>query len=201
MSVDWNAIAKAHWDSQPSPHAPGLTNAEYPVAVKLATITKFGQGDGHASPKEAELFFTEFKQTGLSPKQYEEALNRMAPVSFAFHGRPPSMEEIVKHKDAEPAAIHKYYGDLPDKHYPAVPAAAMVKHLAEADVLWQQALGRKPTKLEASMIYHSREHVSAIVDRLKPPTKEVDTSVNQEGTQPDSGGPGVPAPGGPPPNQ
>ena len=201
MSIDWHAIAKEHWDAQPSPHAPGLTNAEYPVAVKLATMTKFGQGDGHASSKEAELFWHEFKQTGLSPKQYEEALNRMAPVSFALHGRPPSMDEIVKHKDSDPAVVSKYYGDLPDRHYPAVPARDMVKHLAEAHVPWMQALGRPPTKLEASMLYHSRESVSTFADRLKPPPKEVDANVNQEGGRPDTGGSGVAAPRGSPPDQ
>ena len=200
MSIDWVRLAKEHLDNLPSPHNPNLLNKDYAVAVKLATMTKFGSGEGHASPKEAELFWHEFKQTGLSPKQYEESLNRMAPVSFALHGRPPSMDEIVKLKDEHPEAVSKYYGALPDKHYPAVPAAAMVKHLAEAHVPWMQALGRPPTKLEASMLYHSRESVSTFAQRLAPP-KEVDASVSQDGSGNDSGGSGVAASGGSPADQ
>src|SRR5450631_4288311 len=98
MSADWHSIAKSFWDAQPHPHDPSgtLTIGEYATAVKLATMARFG---GHASPHEAALFWPEFKASGLTPEEFEHTLDKIAPLSYTYHGRPPTMKEIATLKD------------------------------------------------------------------------------------------------------
>lgn len=195
MSIDWDAVARVHWDAQRSPHDPHgrLTNGEYATAVKLATLTKFG---GHASGSEASLFWQEFKQLGMSPKEYEEVLDRLAPVSFSLHGRAPSMSEIARLKGEHPKAVHDYYGALPDKHYPSVPAGEMARHLMAAEIPAQQALGRKPNKLEAAMLYHSRENPASFYSRMAPPKESLTTDANRDERGDDPRGRGLSPAGG-----
>ena len=154
---NWSDVATSYWNAQPSPHNPSLTNGEYPVAVKLATKSKFG---GHASAHEAGAFWSEFKSMNasltakakepISPEEFGHLLDRIAPISFALHGRPPSMAEIVRHREAEPSTVQKYYSDLPDQHYPHVTAGQMAKYLALSEEPSVSLLSRQPTKLEAS---------------------------------------------------
>lgn len=190
MSVDYAKAAKDFWDKQPHPRAPGLTIGEFATAVKLATSAKFG---GHASPEDAALFWPEFKSLGISPQDFEHALDRLAPVSFAYHGRPPTMQEIVRLKDEPPAKANAYFADLPDKHYPWVTAANMVKHLQAAEPHAQQFLGRPPVKLEAAQLSASGEHPRDYYSRLAQPNPQAasniqgnqwDTSSNPARTNP-----------------
>lgn len=156
MSI-WDQIAAAWHDAQPHPHNPTLSVGDYATAVKLATRSKFG---GHASPQEAGAFWTEFStlndrlategQRPFTPEEYTQVLDKTAPHSFAYHGRPPTMDEIVRHRDAEPSTIAKYYGDLPDQLYPQVPASQMAKYVQLADEPALQQIGRRPTKGEAA---------------------------------------------------
>src|SRR5205823_10407191 len=90
MSIDWAQIAKSWWDEQPHPHGHGLKISEYATAVKLATLARFG---GHASGHEAAMFWPEFKASGMSPDEFEHTLDRLAPLSFTYHGRPPTRSE------------------------------------------------------------------------------------------------------------
>jgi hypothetical protein len=152
MSVDYEGIAKAYWDAQPHPHAPSLTIGEYATMVKLATLAKFG---GHASPHEAALFAPEFKASGLSPEEFEHTLDKIAPLSFTYHGRPPTMKEIATLKDAQPHEASKYFGDLPHKIYPDVSAANMVKAVQAAKPHAMEHLGREPELNEARHLHHS----------------------------------------------
>lgn len=163
MSIDWNAIAKAHWDARPSPHAPGLTNGEVIPAVKLATKAKYG---GHASMQEAALFWHEFKGMEMAPQDFEHAIDRLAPTSFTYHGRPPSMQEVKALKDAQPNAVRAYYADLPDKHYPHVTAGQMVAALQTAEPHAMDYLKRPPVKSEAAYLVHSKEPAQAYYQRL-----------------------------------
>lgn len=184
MSIDWGKVAKDYWDAQPHPRAPDLTIGEFATAVKLATLTKFG---GHATPEQASLFWPEFKSLGISPTEFEHAVERLAPVSFAYHGRPPTMQEIVKLKDEPPAKANAYFADLPDRHYPWVTAATMIKNLQAAEPHAQQYLGRSPVKLEAAHLSASGERPADYYARLANPQpssniqdSEWDTSSNQE---------------------
>src|SRR5665811_2312708 len=90
-------------------------------------MVKFG---GHAEAHEAALFWREFAPNGapiMSPQEFEHSIDRLAPLSFTFHGRPPSMQEIINLKDKQPHEMRKYFADLPDQHYPHVSAGEMVK--------------------------------------------------------------------------
>lgn len=174
MTTNWTDIAQSYWSAQPSPHNPLLTNGEYPTFVKLATKAKFG---GHASAHEAGLFAAEFKAMNASlqdkrkdpitPEEFGHLLDRIAPISFALHGRPPSMQEIVRHRDAEPSTVQKFYSDLPDQHYPHVTAGQMAKTLALAEEPAVSLLGRKPVKLEAARFALGNLGFSDIIDYYK----------------------------------
>jgi hypothetical protein len=163
MSVDWGKVAKDFWDAQPHPRGHGLTIGEFATAVKLATMAKFG---GHAEPHEAALFWQEFRTSGLTPQEFEHGLDTLAPLSFTYHGRPPSLNEIVNLKDKAPHEARRYFGDLPDKHYPSVSAENMVKALAAADPHAREHLQRPPVKLEAAYLHHSGEQPSIYYARL-----------------------------------
>lgn len=149
--------------SQPHPRAPELTVAEYPVAAKLATLLKFGTG--HAEPQEVVGFWNSFQQMNstlqaqkklpLGPEEFSQLVQQMAQVSYAYHGRPPSMMEIQKLRDAHPKDIHDYFAALPDQHYPHVSAGQMVKALESAKPWAQTHLQRAPNKQEASYLHHS----------------------------------------------
>lgn len=178
MSMDWGHVAKEYWDKVPHPAAPGLTIGEFATAVKLATLVKFG---GHADGKEAELFWGEFKGLGMTPSDFEHTVERLAPISYTYHGRPPTMQEIVKLQAEPPAKAHSYFADLPDKHYPFVSAATMVKNLTAADPYSKQHLGRPPVKLEAAYLANSGENPADYYARLAqppPPTSNIQSGTN-----------------------
>lgn len=155
--IDWKKIANEWHAEQPHPLNPALKVGEYATAVKLATKLKFG---GHASAQEAGAFWGEFQQMNqrfmaqgkeaVSPDEFGHLVERVAPVSFAYHGRPPTMRELSQHRDSSPNEVNKYYGDLPDQHYPHVTAGQMAKYLTMAEPHAQQAFGRPPVKLEAA---------------------------------------------------
>src|SRR5439155_17798851 len=88
---DWANAAMAFCAEQPPPQGHGLKIREFATAVKLASMLKFG---GHASGAEAALFWPEFQASGMSPQDFEHALERVAPLSYVYHGRPPTMREI-----------------------------------------------------------------------------------------------------------
>src|ERR1700747_2644386 len=95
MSVDWGKAAKTYFDEQPHPNGHGLKIKEFATAVKLASMLKFG---GHAEPHEAAMFWQEFAPGGvplMASQDFEHALEQIAPLSYAFHGRPPSLKEIA----------------------------------------------------------------------------------------------------------
>src|SRR5438034_5382294 len=141
MSIDWESVAKSYWDAQPHPRAPSLKIGEFATAVKLASMIRFG---GHAAPHEAALFWDEFKATGMSPQEFEHALDRIAPLSYVFHGRPPTMKELLQLKDKSPAEVNRHYGDLPDRHHPEISASNMVKAFQAARPWARQHLDREP---------------------------------------------------------
>lgn len=167
---DYAAAAGAYWSNQPHPRAPKLTIGEFATAVKLASLLKFG---GHASPQEAELFMPQFKALQISPEEFEHAVDRLAPVSYTYHGRPPTLREVVLLKDEPPAKASAYFADLPDRHYPFVRAADMIKHLQAAEPHAQQYLGRAPVKLEAAQLAASGERPADYYARLAQPSPPI----------------------------
>jgi hypothetical protein len=156
-------IVDQYHQSQPHPRAPDLTVGEYPVAAKLATLLKFGTG--HAEPQEVSGFWKGFQQMNatlqsqkklpIQPEEFSQLVQQMAQVSYAYHGRPPSMTEITKLRDAHPKDVHDYFAALPDQHYPHVSAGHMVKSLESAKPWAHMNLGRQPNKQEASYLHHS----------------------------------------------
>jgi hypothetical protein len=188
---------------QPHPLAPSIKVGEFPVAAKLAAVLKHGQGEA-PHPQEIAAFWTEFqtmnqtlsaqKKMPLGPEEFTHLAKQMARSSFAYHGRPPTMYEIGKLRDAGPKDIHDYFGALPDEHYPTVPAAEMAKALHSATPWAQTILDREPNKLEAAYLYHSGQNA-----------RDYYQSVKQDGAQDPTGGQSGtagPAPaGGQPPDQ
>lgn len=194
MSIDWTKAAKAYFDEQPHPRGHGLKIREVLPAVKLASMAKFG---GHASLHEASLFWQEFAPGGvpiMAPDEFEHALENIAPVSFTFHGRPPTMKEIATLKDKTPAEVHRHYGDLPDKHHPDVSAANMVKALQSARPWAREHLEREPVKNEAAYLHHSGEPADVYYSRLKAQNtpQQPDGLQTQVGGNPGEGGVGAP---------
>jgi hypothetical protein len=199
--TDWEGIAKSFWDAQPHPHAPSLTIGEYATMVKLATLAKFG---GHASPHEAALFAPEFKASGLSPEEFEHTLDKIAPLSFTYHGRPPTMKEIATLKDAQPHEAKKYFGDLPHKIYGDVSAADMVKAVQAAKPHAMEHLGREPELNEARYLHHSQEPAANYYGRLGAQAQQASDNVANGASAnvgSDTGGRGASPPGGPQTNQ
>jgi hypothetical protein len=213
--IDWTEefatqVANQWHGDQPHPDAPGVKVKEFATAVKLASQAKFG---GHASAKEAEAFWGEFqgmnarltaqKKEPLTPEEYGQVLDHLAPLSFVYHNRPPSMSEVVKLRDAKPHEVRQHYGDLPDQHYPDVSAADMVKALRAADPHAQEHLGRPPVKLEAAYLVHSgaspSEYYHALSQAQGMPGQQAPPPPapgEQPGVQSPSGGQGVPAQAG-----
>lgn len=158
-------------DAQPHPRNPALTVAEYPVAVKLATRTKFG---GHATPEEAGAFWHEFQsanqrlaqkgQEPMSPNDYLRVLDELAPVSAALHGRPPTMHEVANLKDASPAERRKHYEDMPDSLYPAVSAGQMARYMTMANFHAMPQVRRPAQKSEAAYFAASSASPKDIAD-------------------------------------
>lgn len=157
MSVDWASAAKAFFEALPHPHDPTghLKIGEYATAVRLATVARFG---GHASPQEASLFWREFAPNGvpiMAPEEFEHTLERIAPLSYTYHGRPPTMKEIMTLADKAPHEARRYFADLPHKYLPHMTAAEVVKTIEAAKPHSNEHLGRDPVFPEVSHLHHA----------------------------------------------
>lgn len=149
--------------AQPHPLAPSVTQGDFPVAMRLSTMLKYGTG--HASPSEAANFWHEYttmnqtlQATGklpLGPEEFVHVAQQMARSSFAYHNRPPSMYEIQRMRDASPKEVSDYYGSMPDEHYPTVSAADMAKAMHAARPWAMEYIGRGPNKLEGAYLASS----------------------------------------------
>jgi hypothetical protein len=178
---------------QPHPKAPSVTVGDYPVAARLATILKFGQQS--PGPQEVAGFWREFgamnetltaqKKLPIGPEEFVHLAQQAARSSFAYHGRPPSMYELGRLRDAHPKDIADYYAALPDQHYPTVPAGEMAKALQAAQPHAQQHIGREPNKGEAAYLYHSGASPDGYYQSLKG-----DGTQDQIGPHPGVAGPG-----------
>lgn len=181
------------WHSnQPHPRAPSVKVGDYPVAARLATILKFGSG--HASPSEAANFWHEFTTMNanlvgqhkqeIAPEEFVYLAQQAGRSSFAYHGRPPSMYELARLRDADPKAVHDYYGALPDEHYPTISAADMARTLHAARPWAQQMVGRDPVKLEAAYLHSSNQNAADYYSRV------ASNGDDQAGSQPGVAGAG-----------
>jgi hypothetical protein len=183
--VDWGAIAHDFMGSLPHPAAPSIQVKDYPTAARLAAATAHSSD---INPKSVEAFWQEFNSINkglgdraMSPEQYTDAIKNIAPVSYVFHGRPPTMAEIAQMHDAPPEKVRGYYYNLPDKNYPDVPAGDMVKALQSATPFSRMYLGRDPVKNEARYLFHSGANPADHYQMLAAPTKSADqnTGVTQ----------------------
>lgn len=184
MSVDWSKAAKDYFDNQPHPRGHGLLIKEVATAVKLASMLKFG---GHATLHEAKMFWDEFAPGGvpmMSPQDFEHALDRIAPLSYSFHGRPPSLKEIGELSGKAAHEVHRYFADLPSKERPEITAGDYVKAFQKARPWARQHLGREPVSVEAAHIHHSGESPDVYYQRLashNAPQSGVQTPVGPDG--------------------
>ena len=166
MSIDWSKAAKDYFDNQPHPRGHGLKIREVPVAVKLASMLKFG---GHAALHEAALFWQEFAPGGvpiMAPDDFEHALERIAPLSYVFHGRPPTLKELGELSGKAAAEVHKYFSDLPSRERPEIPAGQYVKAFQAARPHAREHLGREPVSVEVAHMVHSGEPAHVYYPRI-----------------------------------
>lgn len=164
-SVDWAQISHDFLGNLPHPLAPSIKSADYPTAARLAAATAHSS---RITPPAVEAFWGEFNalnkglgDRAMSPDQYTAALKNIAPLSYVFHGRPPTMAEIGQMHDAAPDKVRSYYYNLPDQNYPDVPAGDMVKALQSAQPFSRLYLGRDPVKNEAQFLFHSGQDPQA----------------------------------------
>lgn len=180
-------VVDQYHQSQPHPLAPQLTVGEYPVAARMATMLKFGTG--HASPDEVVGFWKQFqglnqtlqaqKKAPIQPEEFSHVVQSMAKVSFAYHGRPPTMPEIQRLRDAHPKDVHDYFAALPDEHYPHVSAGQMVKSLESAKPWSQIHLQRAPNKQEAAYLHHSGHSPQDFYQQMATQRESVNGNQNQ----------------------
>lgn len=193
MSVDWSKAAKEYFDEQPHPRGHGLKIKEVATAVKLASMLKFG---GHAALHEAALFWQEFAPGGvpiMTPDDFERALDRIAPLSYVFHGRPPTLKELGE-LAAKPASdAHKYFSDLPSKERPEIPAGQYVKAFQAARPHAREHLGREPVSVEVAHLVHSGEQPHMYYPRIAAQNTHQDVVSTQVGR--DAGGGSLRTPG------
>jgi hypothetical protein len=174
---------------QPHPKAPSVKVGEYPIAARLATILKFGQPS--PGPQEVENFWHEFQSMNQSlqaqnkmpigPEEFTHLAQQMARSSFAYHGRPPSMYEIQRMRDAHPKDVADFYAALPDEHYPTVSAGDMAKALQAAQPHAQLHLEREPNKGEAAYLVHSGRSPDDYYRELKQQSGTEDQAVGHAG--------------------
>jgi hypothetical protein len=60
-------------------------------------------------------------------------------------------------KERPPQEARRYFAELPDKHYPSVPAGEMVRLMQSSLEHARRHLEREPNKFELQQMYHSGE--------------------------------------------
>jgi len=202
--IDWGAAFKEHFEQFDHPLNPDLKVKDYGLAVELATASKFG-GDSpqnaHASPHEAGLFWREFSAVNppIAPQHYLETLGRLAPLSWRYHKRAPTMSEVSQHRDSDPQKIRQHYENLPAMNwgYPDITAGDFVKAHTRAQYWSQQHLSRQPYAHEVSLAHHAsmtHDDIGAYYSDLR---QNRDAQPAQPQTTPQSGrepaAPGTPS--------
>jgi hypothetical protein len=120
----------------------------------------------------------------MHPQEFEAALDRLAPLSFTYHGRPPTMHEIIQLKDKSPKEARTYFGDLPHKIYPHVSAADMVRAVQAAKPHAMEHLGREPVLNEAAYLHHSGEPPANYYARLGAQSKVDEATLSADNVVP-----------------
>jgi hypothetical protein len=173
-NLDFTRLISEHYGQFAHPQSkadPPITVSDWPVAQALASATKFGglggPASGHAAPHEVDLFWQQFKQLNMAPKDYLDTLDRLSQWSFRYHGRPPTMKEIADLHPQRPADQQKHYQDLPDGQYPDLTAGQMMKAHAVADYYSKKHLGKGATKLDARLVHHGNLSADAVDTHFK----------------------------------
>src|SRR4029077_2843900 len=154
-SVDFTPHVQTYYGELPHPQSQGhppIPVKNWDIAVSLATAAKFG---GNAAPHEVDLFWPQFQQLGMQPRDFLDTLNRLAKWSFRYHNQPPSMKEIAELAPQKPQDQHKYYQDLPHAQFPDVTAGQMMKAHAIADQYSKKHLGKGATMSDARFVHHA----------------------------------------------
>lgn len=109
----------------------------------------------------------------FEPEEFIHFAKQVAQTSFGYHGRPPTLQELARLREAHPKDIDSYYGSLPDKDYPHISAADMVKALQSARPWANMHIERDPNKLEAAYLHHSGDSPKTYYETLKRQKEEM----------------------------
>jgi hypothetical protein len=131
----------------------------------------------------------------MSSQDFEHVLERVAPISYSFHNRPPTLKELVDLSQKAAHEVHRYFADLPSKERPEISAGDYVKAFQAARPWARQHLEREPVSVEVAVLHHSSEHPNDYFSRLA-----AQNTPQQDGVQVavgrDTGEGGVRTPGG-----
>lgn len=197
-SIDWGAVFKEHYDNFDHPLNPDLKVRDFATAVTLATATKFGgptPKEGHASPTEAGLFWKEFQAMDppMGPQKYLETLHALAPLSWRYHKRAPSISEVSQHRDSDPQKVRQHFESLPATHWgmPDISAGDFVKAHTKAAHWSQEHMSRDPYAHEVAYFHHagySHQDLSTHYERLRDTQAERTAQQGQQEGETDAPG-------------
>jgi hypothetical protein len=170
-SVKLAKVAQEAFGQLPHPDVPEITNAEYPVYERVASMMRNPHKPTHMDVKDA---FHQLKSVDLSPHEWEHAWTVSRPVANRLLGRDPTIQELIRHRDAHPADIHDYYYHSPSTSHPEFKAGVMAKYMHMASESASRHVERKPLLQEAALFAASdftHEHIDQHYERMKQETE------------------------------
>ena len=169
MPLDPVKLAKIVSDSfgsLPHPDVPNLTNAEYATYQRVAAMQRNPHPATHEDVKNAA---EQLKAVDLSPHEWEYAWSISRPLANRLLGRDPTIQELVRHRDAHPGDIHDFYSRHPSTSHPEIPAGTMIQYAHMAADAASRHLDRAPHLKEVAQFAaagHSTDHIEEYYQRM-----------------------------------
>jgi hypothetical protein len=159
-------IVRESFGKLPHPEAPELTNDEYPVYRRVAAMMRNPHQPTTADVKDA---YNQLKAVDLSPHEWEHAWTISRPIANRLLGQDPTLQELLRHRDAHPSEIYDYYWHSPSTSHPEIKAGVMAKYTHMAVDAASRHLERAPLLHEIAQFAsaeHRPEHIDAYYQRL-----------------------------------
>jgi hypothetical protein len=159
-------VVRETFGKLPHPDAPELTNAEYPVYERVAAMMRNPHQPTAADVKDA---YHQLQAADLSPHEWEHAWTISRPIANRLLGQDPTLQELIRHRDAHPSEIYDYYWHHPSTSHPEIKAGVMAKYGHMAVDAASRHLERAPLLSEIAQFAsaeHHPEHIDAYYQRL-----------------------------------